>query len=152
MLPDRLGGLEYDVPPFVVLSNIDPVRAAAKLFPLARAPDGRDGARDGFLGGAGFVSFVSVALVVIVFVREDFEGEPMLKFHTFRTTDLAEEKNPKRGVALPLSTWVHHWWSLHHRSGERKETYCSQPAVLRGSSGHTCRSFSFPFFLQASFA
>jgi hypothetical protein len=157
VLLDRLGGLECDAPPFAALSVVDAVRARAMLFLLARAPDGRDGARVSLLGGAGFVSFVSVALVVtdlvvIVFVREDFEGEPMLKFHTFRTTDLAEERNPKRGVALPLSTWVHHWWSLHHRSRERKETYCSQPAVLRGSSGHICRSFSSPFFLRASFA
>lgn len=87
------------------------MRAGAMLFLLARASDGRDGARDGFLGGAYFVPFNSVALVVadlvVVFVRESFEGEPTLKFHTFRTIDLAEERNPKRGVALPLSTWVH---------------------------------------------
>jgi hypothetical protein len=78
------------------------------VFLLARASDGRDGARDGFLGGAGLVTFDSVVpiaaeLVVVVFVRESFEGEPMPKFHTFRTIDLAEERNPKRGVALPLS-------------------------------------------------
>jgi hypothetical protein len=43
-----------------------------------------------------------VAAVVVV-VPKAFVGEPALKFHTLRTIDLAEEKNPKRGFALPLS-------------------------------------------------
>jgi hypothetical protein len=43
------------------------------------------------------------AVVVVVVVPEPFVGEPAPKFHTLRTIDLAEEKNPKRGFALPLS-------------------------------------------------
>lgn len=42
------------------------------------------------------------AVVVVVVVPEPFVGEPAPKFHTLRTIDLAEEKNPKRGFALPL--------------------------------------------------
>lgn len=40
---------------------------------------------------------------VVVPVREALEGEPTPKFHTLRTIDLAEDRKPKRGVALPLS-------------------------------------------------
>jgi hypothetical protein len=87
------------------------------LFLLARVSDGRDtDGRDGFFGGgAGFVSFGSAALVAVLdlaaavaamLVREAFEGEPTLKFHTLRTIDLAEDRIPKRGVALPLSAPV----------------------------------------------
>ena len=63
--------------------------------------------RDVLLGGAGFVCFSSVAPVAAgwdVLVREALVGEPTPKFHTVRTIDLAAEKTPKRGVALPLST------------------------------------------------
>lgn len=81
-------------------------------FLPARVSDGRDGARDVFVGGAGFVTFDSVTpvvadldLVIAVLVREAFVGEPTPKFHTVRTIDLAAEKTPKRGVALPLSAW-----------------------------------------------
>lgn len=83
------------------------------FFLLARLSDGRDAAgRDGFFrGNGGFVSFGSAAAVTVldlvaavaVLVREAFLGEPVPKFHTLRTIDLAEDKIPKRGVALPLS-------------------------------------------------
>lgn len=76
----------------------------------ARGSDGPDATgREGFFGsGAGFVfdSFGSAAAASSMFVREAFEGEPTPKFHTLRTIDLAEDKIPKRGVALPLSARV----------------------------------------------
>ena len=164
VLLDRLGARELGAPPFVATSpddfnallDADPMRAGAMLFLLARASDGRDAARDGFLEGTGFISFDSVAsvvaalgLVVVAFVRDAFAGEPMPKFHTLRTIDLAEERIPKRGVALPLSAGdsVNGSFTI----GREKETYCSQPAVQQGSSHAYC-SFSSPFLLRASFA
>ncbi len=115
----ELGGLERDdsVPVVVgALPNADTVRVGAILFRPLGASDGRDAGRDGFLRSPGFAFLGSTvvlavcdfaAAVVVVVVREAFEGEPALKFHTLRTIDLAEEKNPKRGFALPLSVrWV----------------------------------------------
>lgn len=87
---------------FSALFVVDPERVGAMLFLPAGPSDGREAGRVGFLGGrTGFVSFGSPTLVVLT--REAFAGEPAPKFHTLRTIDLAEEKNPKRGVALPLS-------------------------------------------------
>lgn len=136
------------------------MRAGPVLFPLARASDGRDTAeREGFFGGgAGFVSFGSVAPVAVldavaaVLVREAFKGDPALKFHTLRTIDLAEDRIPNRGVALPLSERVRPV-SNSIAIGERGKgrTHCSQPEV-QGPSQHACYSFSFPFSLRASFA
>lgn len=116
VLLDRLGGRELDAPPFAALPDMDPMRAEAVLFLPGSASDGRAGTREGFLGGASLVSFGSAAPVAAVLdfdpavgavlVREAFDGEPTPKFHTLRTIDLAEDRNPKRGVALPLSAWV----------------------------------------------
>ena len=80
-------------------------RTGAILFLLARGgTDGRSAAGiEGFLGGGavGFVSFASATGATLVF--DAFVGEPTPKFHTLRTMDLAEDRIPKRGVALPLS-------------------------------------------------
>lgn len=88
-------------------------RTGAILFLLARgASGGRDTAgKIGFFGGsaAGFLSFGSATeagldwVVPVVLTFEAFVGEPTPKFHTLRTIDLAEDRIPKRGVALPLS-------------------------------------------------
>ena len=95
-------------------------RRGAIPFLLAReTSEGRDIAeREGFFrnGTVGFISFGSAALVaiavldlvaagavIVMLVFEVFVGEPMPKFHTLRTIDLAEDRIPKRGVALPLS-------------------------------------------------
>jgi len=99
-----------------------PARGRATLFlpPRERDSDGREGARNGFLllgAGLGFVSldpaapapapavlgFVVADVAAALLVRDAFVGEPTPKFHTLRTIDLAEERKPKRGVALPLS-------------------------------------------------
>ena len=88
-------------------------------FLLAKgASESRDAAeREGFFGSgaAGFVSFSSatgagwdlVAAAVVVLFFEAFVGEPTPKFHTLRTIDLAEDRIPKRGIALPLSIPSH---------------------------------------------
>jgi len=114
----ELGGLERDdcVPVVVsALLDADTVGVGAILFRPTGASDGRDAGRDGLLRSPGFAFLGSTAVLavcdlggaVVVVVREAFEGEPALKFHTLRTIDLAEEKNPKRGFALPLSVrWV----------------------------------------------
>jgi hypothetical protein len=89
-------------------------RTGAILFLFPRgASEGRHAAeREGFFsdGAAGFVSFssatgaaVAAVVVVVVLAFEAFLGEPTPKFHTLRTIDLAEDRIPKRGVALPLS-------------------------------------------------
>jgi hypothetical protein len=118
----ELGGLERDdsvpVVPAVVGALLDAVRMGGILFRPRGASDGRDTGRDGFLKSPGFACLGStampavcdlVAVVVVVDVREAFVGDPALKFHTLRTIDLAEDKNPKRGFALPLSVrWVAH--------------------------------------------
>ena len=103
VLLDELGAREcVAAVGFSALFVVDPERVGAMLFLPAGPSDGREAGRDGFLGGrTGFVSFGSPTLVVLT--REAFAGEPAPKFHTLRTIDLAEEKNPKRGVALPLS-------------------------------------------------
>ncbi|KAI9462774.1 hypothetical protein BJY52DRAFT_109761 [Lactarius psammicola] len=117
----ELGGLERDdsVPVVVgTLLDADTVRVEAILL-RPTASDGRDAGRDGFLKSPGFAFLGSAAIpavcdlvgavVVVVVVREAFAGEPALKFHTLRTIDLAEERNPKRGFALALSVrWVAH--------------------------------------------
>jgi hypothetical protein len=112
----KLGCRDWKVLPSALLDAEELVRTGAILFLLAKgASKGRDAAeREGFFGGgaAGFVSFDSAtgaiwdlvaAAVVVVLVFEAFEGEPTPKFHTLRTIDLAEDRIPKRGVALPLS-------------------------------------------------
>ena len=115
----KLGCRDWDVLPFAsanaLLDAEELVRTGAILFLLAKgATEGRNAAGiEGFRGGpAGFVSFGSAtgasldlvaSVVVIVLVFEPFVGEPTPKFHTLRTIDLAEDRIPKRGVALPLS-------------------------------------------------
>ena len=113
----ELGGLERDDSVSAVravvgaLLDTDAVRMGAILFRPRGAPHGRDAGRDGFLGSPGFACLGSTAMsavcglvaAVVVVVCGAFVGDPALKFHTLRTIDLAEEKNPKRGFALPLS-------------------------------------------------
>ena len=122
MLPDKLGARECTIPLFVVVSPVvlsallDPERVVVGTTPFLPAgpSDGRDAGRDGFLGAAaGLVSLGSPAAspmtdldfdaAVAALIREAFVGDPAPKFHTLRTIDFAEERNPKRGVALPLS-------------------------------------------------
>ena len=99
------------VGPFGALLDADTVRAGAMLFQLA-GPDGRDTGTGSFLRGPGFASCDSMPVVcdlvaAVVVDPEAFVGEPAPKFHTLRTIDFAEEKNPNRGFALPLSVrWV----------------------------------------------
>lgn len=113
----ELGGLERDDSVSAVravvgaLLDTDAVRMGAILFRPRGAPHGRDAGRDGFLVSPGFACLGSTAMsavcglvaAVVVVVCGAFVGDPALKFHTLRTIDLAEEKNPKRGFALPLS-------------------------------------------------
>jgi hypothetical protein len=116
----KLGCRDWDVLPFAsanaLLDAEELARTgAAILFMLAEgACEGRNAAgREGFFGGGavGFVSsatgagldLVTAVVVVVVLVFEAFVGEPTPKFHTLRTIDLAEDRIPKRGVALPLS-------------------------------------------------
>lgn len=107
----ELGGLERDdcvpVVPTVAGALLDADTVRVGFRPIG-ASDGRDAGRDGFLESPGFAAMLAVcdlvaAVVVVVVAREAFSGEPAPKFHTLRTIDLAEEKNPKRGFALPLS-------------------------------------------------
>ena len=117
----ELGGLERDdsvpVVPAIVgaLLDADVVRVGAIFFRPREASDGRNAGKEGFLENPGFACLGSTAVPVVcdlvagvvVVVREAFVGDPAPKFHTLRTIDFAEEKNPKRGFALPLSVrWV----------------------------------------------
>jgi hypothetical protein len=72
-----------------------------------------------------------------VLVFEAFVGEPTPKFHTLRTIDLAEDRIPKRGIALPLSIpsdpVIKPYCCRREERERREETYCSQPAVQHDS-------------------
>ena len=101
--------------PGALLDADMPARAGAKLFLLARGSDGPDATgREGFFGGGGGIVSVGSAAPAAVLVLAAFEGEPTPKFHTLRTIDLAEDKIPKRGVALPLSARVGPISDPHH--------------------------------------
>ena len=129
----KLGCRDWDVLPFAsanaLLDAEELARTGAKLFLLANgASKGRDGAgREGFFGGGapGFVSSATLdliaAVVVAVFVFDAFVGEPTPKFHTLRTIDLADDRIPKRGVALPLSIPSDHVSKLYCHQRERSE-------------------------------